>query len=71
VRLLRDRLLDQAVEVREAGVGSARAAGLDRRRVGVEADDADVFRFSGQGIDDIQQNGSREGCARTILRKQF
>jgi len=48
VRLLRHRLLDQAVEVRQAGVGSARAAGLDRRRVGVEADDA-AFGFHGRG----------------------
>ena len=34
-------LCDQPVEVRQAAVGSARAAGLDNRRVGVKADDAE------------------------------
>ena len=50
VRLLRYRFLDEAAEVRQAGVGSARAAGLDRRRVGVQANDADAAfrRFVGR-----------------------
>jgi hypothetical protein len=37
VRLLRQRLLDEAIDMRQAGVRSTRAAGLDRRRVRVEA----------------------------------
>jgi hypothetical protein len=40
VRLLRHSFLDEAADVRQAGVGSARAARLDRRRVRVEANDA-------------------------------
>jgi hypothetical protein len=40
VRLLRDCFLDEAADVRQAGVGSARAARLDRRRVGIQANDA-------------------------------
>ena len=39
-RLLRHCPLDQAVDMRQAGVGSARAARLDRRWVGIEADNA-------------------------------
>ncbi len=31
---------DEAADVRQAGVGSARAARLDRRRVGAQANDA-------------------------------
>ena len=42
VRLLRHGLLDEAADVRQAAVRSTRAAGLDRRRVRVEADDADA-----------------------------
>jgi hypothetical protein len=38
---------DEAANVRKAAVGSAGAAGLEPRRVRVEADDADAFRFSG------------------------
>jgi hypothetical protein len=40
VRLLRHCFLDEAADVRQAGVGSARAARLDRWRVGVQAIDA-------------------------------
>ncbi len=42
VRLLRDCFLDEAADVRQAGVGSARTgtARLDRRRVRVQANDA-------------------------------
>ena len=40
VRLLRHCFLDEAADVRQAGVGSARAARLDRRRVRIQANDA-------------------------------
>jgi hypothetical protein len=43
VRLLRHCFLDEAADVRQAGVGSARAARLDRRRVGVQANDANAL----------------------------
>ena len=37
---MRHSFLGEAADVRQAGVGSARAARLDRRRVGVQANDA-------------------------------
>ncbi len=40
VRPLRRCFLDEAADVRQAGVGSARAARLDRRRVRIQANDA-------------------------------
>jgi hypothetical protein len=40
VRLLRHRFLDEAADVRQAAVGSARAATLSRRWIGFEANDA-------------------------------
>jgi hypothetical protein len=40
VRLLRQCFLDETADVRQAGVGSAGAARLDRRRVRIQANDA-------------------------------
>jgi hypothetical protein len=40
VRLLRHCFLDEAADVRQTGVGSARAARLDRRRGRIQANDA-------------------------------
>jgi hypothetical protein len=47
VRQLNHCFLDEAINVRKAAVGSARAAALEPWRVPVEADDADAFRFGG------------------------
>jgi hypothetical protein len=57
VRLLHDCFLDEAADVRQAGVGSARAARLDGWRVRIQANDAHALVRLNAGEGHWDENG--------------
>jgi hypothetical protein len=57
---LRRCFLDEAADVRQAGVGSARAARLDRRRVRVQANDAHALVRLSAGGGHLGRKGSEQ-----------
>ena len=67
VPLLHHCFLDEAADVRQAGVGSARAARLNRRRVGIKANDthAPVRLYVGGGH--VGRKDSKHGETRAPM----
>jgi hypothetical protein len=65
------RLDSTRLDSTQAAVRSARAAGLDRRWVGVEADGADAFGLSGRGHGARAMRRMRTGKGRTLSSPRF